>query len=61
MATEEEKRITKALIEAKELVQDLRFKLDLAIECLEDYEDHLLCDQFPWLAEDAKRCLKSIR
>jgi hypothetical protein len=59
--TEEEIRITIALEQAKDTIQDLRYKLDLAIECLEDYYEHILFEQFPWAAEDAKTCLEKIR
>jgi hypothetical protein len=61
MATEEEKRMIKALTQATETIRDLREKLDLAIECLEDYEGHVLFDAFPWGADEAKKILKRIR
>lgn len=54
-------RITEALVQAKDTILELRYKLDIAIETLEDYEDTALQDAFPWLGEDATKALKKIR
>ncbi len=58
---QDEVRITKALTGAKDQIQDLRHKLDLAIECLEFYAQHVLADVYPWMADDAETVLKKIR
>jgi hypothetical protein len=60
-ATEEEQRITKALTEATEIIKDLRYKLDLATETLEEYADHVLFEIFEWAREPATKTLSKIK
>ncbi len=57
----EEQRITKALVEAKETIQSLSHKLDMAIEVLEEYSEHVIFDAFPWAKEPAVKALEKIR
>lgn len=57
----EEQRITQALVQAKDQIETLRYKLDLAIECLEVYSEHLLFEAFPWGKDEAVNCLEKIR
>lgn len=59
--SEDEQRITKALTEATETIKDLRYKLDLATECLEEYAEHLLFDVFEWAREPAVDTLRKIK
>jgi hypothetical protein len=57
----EEQRITEALITAKETIVSLRLKLDLAIEALEEYSEHVVFDAFDWARETAVKTLEKIR
>lgn len=57
----DEERITKALVDAKDTIQELSFKLSLAIEVLEEYSEHVIFDAFPWAKEPAIKVLKDIK
>lgn len=57
----EEERITKALTDATETIRKLSDKLDLAIQCLEEYSEHVLFDVFEWAKEPAIKTLEKIR
>lgn len=57
----EEQRITLALENATETIKRLVEKLDLAIECLEEYSEHVVFDAFPWAKEPAVKTLEKIR
>lgn len=53
-------RLTDALEQATSTIQDLRFKLDIAQDALEEYADHVLFDMFEWAKQPAIKALERI-
>lgn len=57
----EEQRVVKALTDATETIRDLRYKLDLSIETLEEYSEHVIFDIYEWAKQPAIKTLEKIR